>query len=138
MAKKRDQYAVGYGKPPAHTRFQKGQSGNPSGKPRKMLSDDEIVLRELASRVTVVEGGKKKRMSKLEVMLKKQVVLAMQGDPKAVQYITYFYRAASNNLAFVEQEDVMRVTLVFEEEEQRRQEIMREDHRSWKDDPGDV
>lgn len=137
MAKKRDQYAVGYGKPPAHTRFQKGQSGNPSGKPRKMLSDDEIVLRELASRVTVVEGGKKKRMSKLEVMLKKQVVLAMQGDPKAVQFITGVYRAASNNLAFVEQEDVMRVTLVFEEEEQRRQEIMREDHRSWKDDPGD-
>lgn len=137
MAKKRDQYAVGYGKPPAHTRFQKGQSGNPSGKPRKMLSDDEIVLRELASRVTVVEGGKKKRMSKLEVMLKKQVVLAMQGDPKAVRFVTDVYRAASNNLASVEQEDVMRVTLVFEEEEQRRQEAMREDHRSWKDDPGD-
>jgi len=26
-------YTVGYGKPPLHTRFQKGQSGNPSGKP---------------------------------------------------------------------------------------------------------
>jgi len=26
-------YAVGRGKPPLHTRFQKGQSGNPSGKP---------------------------------------------------------------------------------------------------------
>jgi hypothetical protein len=26
-------YAVGYGRPPLHTRFQKGQSGNPSGKP---------------------------------------------------------------------------------------------------------
>src|SRR5947209_11419718 len=24
---------VGYGRPPEHTRFQKGQSGNPSGKP---------------------------------------------------------------------------------------------------------
>jgi hypothetical protein len=27
-------YAVGYGKPPAETRFQKGQSGNPEGRPR--------------------------------------------------------------------------------------------------------
>src|SRR5580658_8452012 len=26
-------YAVGRGKPPLHTRFRKGQSGNPSGKP---------------------------------------------------------------------------------------------------------
>ena len=28
-------YAVGYGKPPLHTRFRKGQSGNPSGRPRR-------------------------------------------------------------------------------------------------------
>jgi len=27
-------YAVGYGKPPVETRFQKGQSGNPQGRPR--------------------------------------------------------------------------------------------------------
>ena len=27
-------YQVGYGKPPAETRFQKGQSGNPRGRPR--------------------------------------------------------------------------------------------------------
>ena len=27
-------YAVGYGKPPEATRFQKGQSGNPKGRPR--------------------------------------------------------------------------------------------------------
>lgn len=27
-------YAVGYGKPPMETRFQKGQSGNPGGRPR--------------------------------------------------------------------------------------------------------
>jgi hypothetical protein len=26
-------YTVGRGRPPLHTRFQKGQSGNPSGKP---------------------------------------------------------------------------------------------------------
>ena len=28
-------YAVGYGKPPLHTRFRKGHSGNPRGRPRR-------------------------------------------------------------------------------------------------------
>ena len=27
-------YKVGYKKPPLHTRFQKGQSGNPRGRPK--------------------------------------------------------------------------------------------------------
>jgi Family of unknown function (DUF5681) len=27
-------YQVGYGKPPVHSRFRKGQSGNPRGRPR--------------------------------------------------------------------------------------------------------
>jgi hypothetical protein len=33
MATSTATYAVGRGKPPFHTRFKKGQSGNPSGKP---------------------------------------------------------------------------------------------------------
>ncbi len=27
-------YQVGYGKPPAQTRFKQGQSGNPNGRPK--------------------------------------------------------------------------------------------------------
>jgi len=30
---KRRDYEVGYGQPPHHTRFKKGQSGNPRGRP---------------------------------------------------------------------------------------------------------
>ena len=33
-------YEVGYGKPPRHTRFVKGRSGNPRGRPRKAASND--------------------------------------------------------------------------------------------------
>ena len=32
-------YHVGYGKPPPHTRFRKGESGNPSGRPRRKTAE---------------------------------------------------------------------------------------------------
>ena len=34
MPREHADYAVGYGKPPKHTRFKKGRSGNPRGRPR--------------------------------------------------------------------------------------------------------
>lgn len=34
MSEEAREYGVGYGKPPLETRFQKGQSGNPGGRPR--------------------------------------------------------------------------------------------------------
>jgi Family of unknown function (DUF5681) len=35
MSEQSRDYAVGYGKPPIENRFQKGQSGNPGGRPRR-------------------------------------------------------------------------------------------------------
>jgi hypothetical protein len=35
MSKSKNNYTVGRGKPPIHTRFQKGESGNPRGRPRR-------------------------------------------------------------------------------------------------------
>ena len=31
-----DPYKVGYGKPPRHSQFKKGQSGNPQGRPKQV------------------------------------------------------------------------------------------------------
>ncbi len=41
-------YEVGYRKPPRHTQFQKGQSGNPGGRPRRSLAGrlEELALHE--------------------------------------------------------------------------------------------
>lgn len=53
-------YEVGYKKPPKHTRFKKGQSGNPKGK-RKGTPDMKTVLREvLTSKVSMTLNGRKR------------------------------------------------------------------------------
>ena len=40
-------YEVGYGKPPQHTRFKPGQSGNARGRPRKSKELNKLIQAEL-------------------------------------------------------------------------------------------
>lgn len=81
--KKESEFPVGYKKPPRHTRFKPGQSGNPSGRPRKKVTLAESIERELNTRITVNEGGKQRRITKLDAIAKQQTNKAVNGDLKA-------------------------------------------------------
>jgi Family of unknown function (DUF5681) len=48
-------YQVGFAKPPSATRFRKGQSGNPAGRPRGSKNISTIVEQELEQRVVIRE-----------------------------------------------------------------------------------
>jgi hypothetical protein len=50
MGEETKDYAVGYGKPPMETRFQKGQSGNPGGRPRGAKSLTALLGEALSRR----------------------------------------------------------------------------------------
>jgi hypothetical protein len=48
-----DDYEVGYGKPPKNIQFQKGISGNPTGRPKKAPDFDHQLIRESNSLMTI-------------------------------------------------------------------------------------
>ena len=74
----------GYKRPPLHTQFKPGQSGNPSGRPkRKGTTFVEALERELSRRIFVVEGGERQKITKLDAIVKQQTNKAASGDLKA-------------------------------------------------------
>jgi hypothetical protein len=86
MAQKgNDDYAVGFGKPPTHSRFQKGQSGNPKGRRKGSKNLSTLMERALNERVTIKENGSQKVITKREAFLKQLVNKAASGDPRSIQ-----------------------------------------------------
>jgi hypothetical protein len=83
-------YEVGYGKPPLATRFQKGTSGNPSGRPKKASGpfDPGIVLQAIDNETIIVtDNGKRKQMTKVEVNFRQLFAKATKGDLAAARLI---------------------------------------------------
>lgn len=80
-------YAVGYGRPPKASQFQKGQSGNPKGRPKGSLNVATALERELNQRVTIKENGVTRTITKFEAAIKQMVNKAATGDAKAIQFL---------------------------------------------------
>lgn len=86
-------YDVGYGKPPKHAQFKKGQSGNLKGRPKGILNFATLLERTLRERVMIKENGKNKTISKLEAAITQLTNKAASGDLKAFQLLTSLKRS---------------------------------------------
>jgi hypothetical protein len=62
-------YDVGFGKPPVHTRFQAGASGNPRGRPKGSKNLKSIARKVMNTKVPVRENGKVRMISKAEALV---------------------------------------------------------------------
>ncbi|WP_372624273.1 DUF5681 domain-containing protein [Falsiroseomonas sp.] len=83
---KRDgDYTVGYARPPEHTRFRKGQSGNPKGRPKGTKNLGSLFQGLLGESINVREGERSRTMTKGEAMLQALLARALRGDAKATQ-----------------------------------------------------
>jgi hypothetical protein len=85
--------SVGYRKPPRATRFTKGQSGNPAGRPRGRRREAPPYEAVLGQMVTIREGGVERRVAATEAFLLQLTKRGLEGDGAA----------ARESLAMIEQ-----------------------------------
>lgn len=78
---------TGYGKPPRHTRFQKGHSGNPKGRPRGAKNSATILTEALHEPVIISENGRRKKVTKQQAIIKQIVNKAASGDHRSIQLL---------------------------------------------------
>lgn len=99
MAKKPTDYEVGYGKPPAHTRFKKGQSGNPKGRRKGTQNLATDLAEELGERIRVREGDREYWASKQRAILKALMARASKGDVRAISVLFSLAKAVKSEPA---------------------------------------
>ena len=84
---------VGFGKPPVHSRFRKGCSGNSKGRPKGTKNLRTDLTEVLQERITVTEGDRKVRMSKQRAIVKTLIAKTLKGDSRsATTLLTTIFR----------------------------------------------
>jgi hypothetical protein len=79
-------YEVGRGKPPKHSQFKSGQSGNPNGRHKKQApAIGSIICGAFAERVIVTVNGKPTTLTKKELVVEQQIAKILKGDMKALR-----------------------------------------------------
>lgn len=81
------EYLVGYKRPPRHTQFRPGQSGNVHGRPRKTRTFAEIVEKEGNRSIVITENQQPLKVKKVDAVVKRQFIKALEGNAKATELI---------------------------------------------------
>jgi len=95
----RDVYQVGYGKPPRHTRFEKGQSDNPRGRPPGSKNLATLVSEALNETVIVAEDGGRRKISKRQAIIKQLVNRSAKADWRAIKILLGIVREIESRAA---------------------------------------
>jgi hypothetical protein len=91
-------FEVGYGKPPQHTRFRKGEaSANPRGRPRKNLATS--LIEGLSKKVTVTENGRRRKITVREAITSQLINKSATADLRAIKMLLDMIKDAEKQAA---------------------------------------
>jgi hypothetical protein len=93
-------YAVGRGRPPLHSRYQPGQSGNPSGRPRRRRNLKTEIKDALSKKVKIRDGEKEQEVSLVTANIIAHGYKGAKGDARSAALFL------NHTLPLVEQEDL--------------------------------
>ena len=79
--------SVGYCYPPIHTQFKPGQSGYPSGRPKGSKNLRNSVEKLFTDKITIREGSKVRKVTRLEAVLLTNLSQALKGDQRAIRAV---------------------------------------------------
>ena len=82
-----EDYEIGFKKPPKKNQFEKGQSGNPKGRPKSTKNLKTDLEEELQELIHLKEGGKDKHVSKQRALIKSLMAKAVKGDARAANLL---------------------------------------------------
>src|SRR5437762_14006053 len=94
------EYEVGYGRPPRHSRFEKGRSGNPRGRPpgakdlKTLLA--EALAEALDESVIVAENGGRRKITKRAAIVTQFVNRSAKADLRAIKMLLEVLREDQN------------------------------------------
>jgi hypothetical protein len=88
----RGTYPVGYCRPPVHSRFKPGQSGNPKGRAKGSQNLRTIVKQVSNEQIVIREGDRARRMRRMEALVRTAYARAFKGDPKALALLILLLR----------------------------------------------
>jgi Family of unknown function (DUF5681) len=94
-----DDTKVGYKRPPRHTRFQPGRSGNPRGRQKGLHNLASDVKRTLEAPVKLNDRGRQRLVSTQEATLLRLREKALNGDQRAIDRLVQLAEAYNSLIA---------------------------------------
>jgi hypothetical protein len=121
-SKSTSSYHVGKGRPPLATRWKPGQSGNPRGRPHGSKNLGTMLMEELNEKVKIQRNGGTKSVTKRQVIVKRLVNNAVNGDWKATNLVLDHDREPSPDFGATKKinEEGVNIGNLTREERQKR------------------